>query len=74
MRGCCDEQNLSDDEQRVCILREVSKFKNRSEEDGDFFSWLGGFSVTDQDSASEAAANSSVDELWTRLFQFERDK
>lgn len=74
MRECCDEQNLSDDEQRVCILREVSKFKDRSEENRGFFSWLGGFSVTDQSSVSEVAANSNVDELWTHLFQFERDK
>ena len=65
---------MSDDEQRVCILREVSKFKERSEDDGGFFSWLGGFSVTDQVPTPKVMANSSVDELWTRLFQFERDQ
>ena len=57
----------------MCILREVSKLKDRSEEEGGFFSWLGSFSVTDPVPASEVAANRSVDELWTRLFQFERD-
>lgn len=58
----------------MCILREVSKFKERSEGDGGFFSWLGGFSVTDHVPTPEVMANSSVDELWTRLFQFERDQ
>ena len=43
-------------------------------DDGGFFSWLGGFSVTDHVPTPEVMANSSVDELWTRLFQFERDQ
>ena len=56
----------------MCILKEVGKF-HEQEENNSFFSWLGGFSVTEETVHEPVLdMNRSVEDLWNRLFQSEK--
>ena len=56
----------------MCILKEVGKFREQ-DDNNSFFSWLGGLSVTEEIVHEPLLdMNSSVEDLWNRLFQYEK--
>lgn len=77
--GCCSEsviQNLSEEEQRVCLLKEVEKFNTvEKQQGGGLFAWIGGIAMDElKEPAVAIDTNTSVDELWNRLFKYEQSK
>ena len=56
----------------MCILKEVDKFREQ-DDNHSFFSWLGGLIITEETVHEPVLdMNSSVEDLWNRLFQYEK--
>lgn len=71
-----NKQNLSEEEQRVCLLKEVEKYSEKERQSsGGLFTWLGGIAMDDSNEPIiPIETKETVDELWNRLFDYEQSK
>lgn len=72
--GKCEMQKLSEEEQRVCVLKEVEKYNESESGDGGLFAWLGGIGMSEEPEKVIVQPDATVEELWRRLLQYEQSR
>lgn len=56
----------------MCVLKEVEKFEERSEQNS-LLTWLGGIAMGEEvQETKREDSRESVAELWNKLFQYEQ--
>ncbi|CBK21159.2 uncharacterized protein [Blastocystis hominis] len=72
LKALMEQLKLSEEEQRVCVLKEVEKFEERKEQSS-LLSWLGGIAMSEEvKETKKEDSKESVTELWNKLFQYEQ--
>ena len=56
------------------MLKEVEKYNENSSGNGGLFSWLGGIGMEEIPEEVPVQSDTSVDELWRRLLQYEQSR
>lgn len=72
--GRCEMQKLSEEEQRVCVLKEVEKYNENESGGGGLFTWLGGIGMNEEPEKVSVQPDATVEELWRRLLQYEQSR
>ena len=67
-------QKLSEEEQRVCVLKEVEKYNESESGGGGLFAWLGGIGMNEEPERVSVQPDATVEELWRRLLQYEQSR